>query len=80
MKKFHFKIFIVLILILSVRQAIAESTEAAPMLPAVESYEELVSAIRQAKAESRQRIESLVEAEKVREAWEIGKRIDAHVL
>ncbi|OGX45061.1 MAG: hypothetical protein A3G38_02570 [Omnitrophica WOR_2 bacterium RIFCSPLOWO2_12_FULL_51_8] len=47
---------------------------------AVAKYEELLTAIREAKAKSRGRLEALVEAEKVREAWEIGKLIETHIL
>lgn len=49
-------------------------------IPVVDTYEELVSAIRQAMNASRARIEQAVEFEKVREAWETGKLIDAHIL
>lgn len=74
-------ILIVLTLILAGREATgAPMTKSAPTLPRVETYEQLITAIRQTRAESRQRIEALVEAEKVREAWEIGKLIDAHIL
>ncbi len=46
----------------------------------VQTYDELVKAIRGARAESRTRVEKAVEQERVREAWEIGRLIDAHVL
>ena len=49
-------------------------------LPNVASYSQLVAAIRETKAQTKERIEARVEQEKVREAWEIGKLIDAHVL
>ncbi|MBI4394755.1 MAG: hypothetical protein HY583_01015, partial [Candidatus Omnitrophica bacterium] len=49
-------------------------------LPKVETYDELVHAIREARAASRTRIEQAVEREKVREAWETGKLIDEHIL
>lgn len=48
--------------------------------PAVQSYDELVHAIREARTASKRRVERAVEQEKVREAWEIGKLIDEHVL
>ncbi|MFA7255386.1 MAG: DUF1016 N-terminal domain-containing protein [Candidatus Omnitrophota bacterium] len=51
-----------------------------PQATSVQSYDELVKAIRGAKAESQARVEKIVEQERVREAWEIGKLIDAHVL
>jgi len=51
-----------------------------PGLPEVKTYEELRQAISKARAASTTRIEKAVEQEKVREAWEIGKLIDAHVL
>ncbi len=46
----------------------------------VTTYEELIAAIRAAKSQSRERIEQAVQQDKVREAWEIGKLIDEHVL
>ncbi len=46
----------------------------------VQTYSELVKAIRGARAESRVRVEKAVEQERVRQAWEIGKLIDEHVL
>jgi len=49
-------------------------------LPEVTTYDELVHAISQARSESRLRTEKAVEEERVREAWEIGRLIDAHVL
>jgi len=51
-----------------------------PALPEVTSYEELRHAISQARSESRLRTEQAVEEERVREAWQIGRLIDAHVL
>lgn len=62
------------------RPALAKPVQPATVSAAVENYDQLVSAIRKARATSRERIEKLVEAEKVREAWEIGKLIDTHVL
>ncbi len=74
-------VFILLMLALPVRMAMSAPVgQAVTALPAVETYDELLSAIRVAKAQSRERIETLVEQEKVREAWEIGKLIDTHVL
>ncbi|MFA5160489.1 MAG: DUF1016 N-terminal domain-containing protein [Candidatus Omnitrophota bacterium] len=46
----------------------------------VGTYDQLLSAVRETRAQSRVRVEKAVEQEKVREAWEIGKLIDAHVL
>ena len=46
----------------------------------VETYNELVNAIREVRAASQQRIEQAVSQEKVREAWETGKLIDEHIL
>ncbi len=46
----------------------------------METYDELVHAIREARAASRTRIDQAIDQEKVREAWEIGKLIDEHVL
>lgn len=50
--------------------------------PAVEvkTYDQLIHAIREARAASQARIEKTVDAEKVREAWEIGKLIQEHIL
>ena len=48
--------------------------------PPVETYSELLTAIRGVRAESQARVEKAVEQEKVREAWETGKLIDEHVL
>ncbi|MDD5670577.1 MAG: DUF1016 N-terminal domain-containing protein [Candidatus Omnitrophica bacterium] len=46
----------------------------------VETYDQLLAAIRQTRADSQARIESAAEQEKVREAWETGMLIDEHVL
>jgi endonuclease YncB( thermonuclease family) len=46
----------------------------------VGTYDQLVAAIRQAHEASEARVEQAVEQSKVREAWEIGKLIDEHVL
>ena len=51
-----------------------------PAFPEVQTYNELLRAIRETKAGSRARIEAAVEKEKVREAWETGKLIDEHIL
>lgn len=56
------------------------AVEPAQILPKVETYDELVQAIRVARNTSRERMEQAVEQEKVREAWEIGKLIDVYVL
>ncbi len=48
--------------------------------PPVQTYDQLIHAIRQTRAASQTRIEQAVEEEKVREAWEIGKLIDEHIL
>ncbi len=48
--------------------------------PEVATYDGLLHAIRAAQARSQTRIEQAVQEEKVREAWEIGKLIDEHVL
>ena len=48
--------------------------------PEVTTYDQLVRAIRETKAASQGRVEAAVEQEKVREAWEIGKLIDEHIL
>jgi micrococcal nuclease len=50
-----------------------------PVLP-VATYGELLSSIRQTIAAARERLEQAAEQEKVREAWEIGKLIDEHLL
>ncbi|MFH1800207.1 MAG: DUF1016 N-terminal domain-containing protein [Candidatus Omnitrophota bacterium] len=46
----------------------------------VTTYDELRRAISETRAASRKRVEQAVEQERVREAWEIGRLIDAHVL
>ena len=51
-----------------------------PDLPEVKTYDQLVHAIREARAASQIRVEAAVDQEKVREAWETGKLIDTHVL
>ena len=77
----HLPVLILLTLILPGREATsAPMTNTVTALPQVESYAQLITAIRQTKAEGRKRVEALVEQEKVREAWEIGRLIDAHVL
>ena len=48
--------------------------------PKVQTYDELLHAIRATRAASQARIETAVEQEKVREAWETGKLIDEHIL
>lgn len=48
--------------------------------PRVETYDELVHEVRAAIRTTKERVEEAVEREKVREAWEIGKLIDTHVL
>jgi len=55
----------------------AESSEA---LPEIKTYDQLRHAISEARAGVRVRVEKAVEQERVREAWEIGRLIDAHVL
>ena len=46
----------------------------------VQSYDQLLSAIRGVRSQTQQRIEQAVSQEKVREAWETGKLIDKHIL
>ena len=48
--------------------------------PRVATYQGLLQAIRETRAASQARIETAVEQEKVREAWETGKLIDEHIL
>ena len=56
------------------------AAEPAPLLVDVSSYEQLLKAIRDARLASDKRVEAVVEAEKVRQAWETGKLIDTHIL
>jgi micrococcal nuclease len=63
----------------SILQAVSPPGEA-QSLPEVKTYDELRRAISETRAASRVRVEKAVEQERVREAWEIGKLIDAHVL
>lgn len=51
-----------------------------PVLARLETYDQLVQAIRQVRVSTRRRIEQDINREKVREAWEIGKLIETHVL
>lgn len=46
----------------------------------VQTYDQLVKAIRETQQASELRIEQAAEQEKVREAWETGKLIDEHIL
>lgn len=71
------KIMFVLILLFSSSAFALPDT---PVLPKVATYSELVQAIREARAASQARLDRAVDREKVREAWEIGKLIDQHVL
>lgn len=50
------------------------------VLPNVQTYDELVHAIRGIQAASQKRIDQAINQEKVREAWETGKLIDEHIL
>lgn len=52
----------------------------AQTLPPVDTYGELLTAIRQVRAASQARLEQAAEEEKVREAWETGRLIDLHIL
>jgi endonuclease YncB( thermonuclease family) len=56
------------------------TTGSGQVLPSVQTYGQLIAAVRGARVASRVRVEKAVEQEKVREAWEIGRLIDAHVL
>ena len=60
----------------------ANAAFAAPQALAsnVQTYDDLLHAIRKARAASGQRIVVAIEEEKVREAWETGKLIDEHIL
>ena len=72
---------VVLALVVCAPVSFATETESVAKAEAkVQSYEQLVSAIRGTRAESKERVEKAVEQERVREAWEIGKLIDEHVL
>lgn len=52
----------------------------AQALPAVDTYEQLLNALRQTHDASQLRIQEFAEQEKVREAWETGRLIEAHIL
>jgi endonuclease YncB( thermonuclease family) len=76
MKKIKiFSIFLILVLISS--GALQAQTAA---LSKVETYDQLVAAIREVRTESQKRVAQAVAQEKVREAWETGKLIDEHIL
>ncbi len=47
---------------------------------ATQTYDELVASIRQTRQESKSRLQEAARLENIREAWEIGKLIDEHVL
>lgn len=53
---------------------------AAQASPQVETYDQLVHAIREVQAATEKRIDRAINQEKVRAAWETGKLIDTHVL
>jgi endonuclease YncB( thermonuclease family) len=80
MKKIFLYLFILSFLVLVPIQQLSAQNPSITSQVSVVTYEELVVAIRQTRAESRQRIEQAVEQEKVREAWETGKLIDKHIL
>ena len=63
-------------------KVISERGTAGPgqALPPVQTYSQLIDAVRGARIASRARVQQSVERELVREAWEIGQLIDAHVL
>ncbi|MBI2167387.1 MAG: thermonuclease family protein [Candidatus Omnitrophica bacterium] len=46
----------------------------------IQTYDELLHAIREVRTASQKRIDQAINQEKVREAWETGKLIDEHVL
>lgn len=46
----------------------------------VATYDQLISEIRRVRTATEERIEAAVDAEKVREAWEIGKLVHEHIL
>lgn len=60
--------------------AFSEPVQPAPVLTIVQTYAQLVAAIREVRAESQKRIEKAIDQEKVREAWETGRLIDQHIL
>lgn len=71
--------FFFLFIVFSVPAFSAPSVSTPPSYN-VQTYDQLVVAIRETRAASESRIETAVEQEKVREAWEIGKLIDEHIL
>jgi len=74
-------LFLLLILLsLGVLPVPSAAAESSASLPEVKTYYELRHAISQVRGEARVRVEKAVEQERVREAWEIGRLIDAHVL
>lgn len=48
--------------------------------PAVDTYDQLLQALRQTRQASEARISEFATQEKVREAWEMGRLIDEHIL
>ncbi|MDD5218761.1 MAG: DUF1016 N-terminal domain-containing protein [Candidatus Omnitrophica bacterium] len=79
-------LFLSLLLPQTAQSAAAENARQAKTLkdpgqpPKVETYEELLQAVRRTRTESRERLAKLAEQEKLREAWQIGKLIDTHIL
>jgi len=73
LRPFSFLIVLILALFLAPPVSFAKS-------PDVQTYDQLVQAIREVRSASQKRIEQAVEQEKVREAWETGKLIDEHIL
>lgn len=72
--------FIFFLCFLSALSTALFAAEQTPLLPKVETYQQLVHAIREVRTASQKRIEQAVAQENVREAWETGKLIDTHVL
>lgn len=79
MKKIK-RIGIFLFLGLSVSGILLAQTSSEMSVKQVGTYDQLLAAVRATRAEARVRVEKAVEQERVREAWEIGRLIDAHVL
>jgi len=61
-------------------QTVGEKAEQDKVLKKIETYDELLAAIRKTRQEAEVRVQQAVEQEKVREAWETGRLIDEHIL
>jgi hypothetical protein len=79
MKRIKQTVLLLFLCVLFLSPAFAFSQPVLPDIPSVQTYGELVSAIRLTQTEARARTRQDINREKVREAWEIGRLIHEHV-